>query len=46
MTFLDTNILIYAISPSPAERSKAEIAREILRRNTPTSKLKFFAEKS
>ena len=33
MTFLDTNILLYAISPAPAERAKAEKAREILRRD-------------
>ena len=33
MTFLDTNILLYAISPGNHERSKAEKAREILRRD-------------
>jgi len=33
MTFLDTNILLYAISPSPAERTKADTSREILRRD-------------
>ena len=32
MTFLDTNILLYAISPAPAERGKALAARAILRR--------------
>ncbi len=33
MTFLDTNILLYAISPGAPERAKAEKAREILRRD-------------
>ncbi len=33
MTFVDTNILLYAISPLPAEREKALIARKILQRN-------------
>ena len=33
MIFLDTNILLYAISSAPAERVKAEKAREILRRS-------------
>lgn len=33
MTFLDTNILLYAISPDPKERAKAGIAREILGRS-------------
>jgi predicted nucleic acid-binding protein len=33
MTFLDTHILLYAISPGAAERAKADKAREILRRD-------------
>jgi predicted nucleic acid-binding protein len=33
MTFVDTNVLLYAISPSPVERKKAEVARAILRRD-------------
>ncbi len=33
MTFVDTNILLYAISPTPSEREKADIARTILRRD-------------
>ena len=33
MIFLDTNILLYAICPGRDERAKAEIAREILRRD-------------
>ncbi len=33
MTFIDTNVLLYAISPALSERTKAEKAREILRRN-------------
>ncbi|HTI72360.1 MAG TPA: PIN domain-containing protein [Candidatus Limnocylindria bacterium] len=33
MTFIDTNILLYAICPSATERLKAEKAREILRRD-------------
>jgi len=32
MTFLDTNILLYAICPGSHERAKAEKARDILRR--------------
>ena len=32
MTFLDTNILLYAICPGSDERAKAEKARDILRR--------------
>jgi predicted nucleic acid-binding protein len=30
MRFLDTNVLLYAISRDPAERAKAEVAIEIL----------------
>ena len=33
MICLDTNILLYAICPGRDERAKAEIAREILRRD-------------
>lgn len=33
MTFIDTNILLYAICPGSHERAKAEKAREILRRD-------------
>ena len=33
MTFIDTNILLYAISPGPDDRVKAEKARDILRRD-------------
>ena len=28
--FLDTNVLLYAVSSSPAERSKRDLARELL----------------
>lgn len=31
MRFVDTNVLLYAVSKAPEEREKAEIAREILR---------------
>lgn len=30
MRFVDTNVLLYAISKDPAEEAKAEIAREIM----------------
>lgn len=33
MTFIDTNILVYAICPGSHERAKAEKARDILRRD-------------
>ena len=33
MTFIDTNILVYAVCPGSHERSKAEKARDILRRD-------------
>lgn len=33
MTFIDTNIFLYAISPGPDDRVKAEKARDILRRD-------------
>jgi len=33
MTFIDTNILLYAISPGPDDRVKAGKARDILRRD-------------
>jgi len=33
MTFIDTNILVYAICPCSDERAKAEKARDILRRD-------------
>jgi len=33
MTFIDTNILLYAVCPGTPERAKAERAREILRRD-------------
>lgn len=32
MRFVDTNLLLYAISKAPEERDKATTAREILRR--------------
>lgn len=31
MRFVDTNVLLYAVSKAPEERDKASIAREILR---------------
>jgi hypothetical protein len=31
MTFVDTNVLLYAICPGEHDRTKAETAREILR---------------
>lgn len=33
MTFIDTNILVYAVCPGTHERAKAEKARDILRRD-------------
>jgi predicted nucleic acid-binding protein len=33
MTFIDTNILLYAVCPGSHERAKAEKARDILRRD-------------
>ena len=33
MTFVDTNILLYAVCPGGHDRTKAEKAREILRRD-------------
>ncbi len=33
MPFVDTNVLIYAVCPGSHERAKAQIAREILRRD-------------
>jgi predicted nucleic acid-binding protein len=33
MTFVDTNVLLYAICPGEHDRTKAETAREILRRD-------------
>jgi predicted nucleic acid-binding protein len=33
MTFVDTNVLVYAVCAGGADRAKAEIAREILRRD-------------
>ncbi len=33
MTFIDTNILVYAVCPGAHERAKAEKARDILRRD-------------
>ncbi len=33
MTFIDTNILLYAVCPGSRERAKAEKARDILRRD-------------
>ena len=33
MTFVDTNVLLYAVCPGEHERAKAEAAREILRRD-------------
>lgn len=33
MTFVDTNILLYAVCAGKADRTKAEVAREILRRD-------------
>ena len=33
MTFVDTNILLYAVCPGSHERAKAEKARDILRRD-------------
>lgn len=32
MPFVDTNVLLYAVSRAPEEERKAELAREILRR--------------
>lgn len=32
MRFVDTNVLLYAVSKAPEERDKASVAREILRR--------------
>ena len=32
MTFVETNVLLYAVSTAPEERAKAEIARAILDR--------------
>ncbi|MCH2156115.1 MAG: PIN domain-containing protein [Opitutales bacterium] len=33
MTFVDTNVLLYAICPGESDREKARIAQEILRRD-------------
>ena len=33
MTFIDTNVLLYAVCPGSHERAKAEKARDILRRD-------------
>lgn len=32
MRFVDTNVLLYAVSKAPEERDRASVAREILRR--------------
>ncbi|MEM0965770.1 MAG: PIN domain-containing protein [Verrucomicrobiota bacterium] len=35
MRFVDTNILLYRVSPAPAEKDKAEVASSILRDRDP-----------
>jgi predicted nucleic acid-binding protein len=44
MTFIDTNILVYAICPGSHERAKAEKAREILRRDNLTLSIQVLQE--
>ena len=44
MTFIDTNILLYAVCPGSHERAKAEKAREILRRDDLTLSVQVLQE--
>lgn len=44
MTFVDTNILLYAVCPSSDDRAKAEKAREILRRDDLTLSVQVLQE--
>ncbi len=44
MTFIDTNIFLYAVCPGSHERAKAERAREILRRDDLTLSVQVLQE--
>ena len=44
MPFVDTNVLIYAVCPGSHERAKAQIAREILRRDDLTLSVQVLQE--
>jgi len=44
MPFVDTNVLLYAVCPGVLERPKAEIAREILRRDDLTLSIQVLQE--
>lgn len=44
MTFIDTNILLYAVCPGSLERAKAEKARNILRRDDLTLSVQVLQE--
>jgi predicted nucleic acid-binding protein len=44
VTFIDTNILLYAVCPGADERAKAEKARDILRRDALTLSVQVLQE--
>jgi predicted nucleic acid-binding protein len=44
MPFVDTNILLYAVCPGSRKRAKAQIAREILRRDDLTLSVQVLQE--